>query len=98
MKDTKAIILSGVTGATKGATVAGASAILSGIAMASVPIKFLGFITVGASTVVSAPVVMTLGVAGAIVGGTAAAVANYLKQSRIEKEFEDMIRSVDDSK
>ena len=94
MKDYKKIGTDAAKGASKGALVAGAASIISGVAMASVPVKILGLITIGTSVAVAAPVVASVAVGGAIVGGAAAAYASHRKQAKIEKQFNQM---VDDS-
>jgi len=93
MKNHQEIAASGIKGATKGAAVAGAASILSGVAMATVPVKILGFITVGSSAFVALPVVAIVAAGGAIVGGLTAAYANYRKQQAIEDEFDRLTKS-----
>jgi len=91
MKDIMGIADAAAKGASKGAVVAAATSIVSGYAMASVPVKVLGLITVGTSTVVAAPVVASAAACGALVGGALAAYAAYRKQAKIEKLFHDAI-------
>ena len=87
MKNKKDIITSGLTGAAKGACVAAAGSIISGVAMTSVPVQIM-WITVASTTIISAPIVVSVAIGGAVVGGAAAAYANYRKQKGIEEEFE----------
>lgn len=87
MIDKQRIVKESIAGASKGGIVAAAGSILSGVAMVSVPVKILGLITVGATTAVSAPIVLAVGAGGAVVGGATAAYLNYRKQCSIEEEF-----------
>jgi len=72
--------------------VATAGSLLSGVAMASVPVKILGFITVRTATMVSTLVVLAVGVDGTVIGCAAAASLNYRKQRSIEKVFRELIQ------
>lgn len=95
MIEKQKIVKEALTGASKSGLVAAAGSILSGVAMASVPVKILGFITVGTATVVSTPVVLAVGAGGAVVGGAAAAYLNYRKQRGIEEEFRKLTKQGD---
>ncbi len=97
MKDFKQVRIDAAKGASKGALTAAAASVISGVATASVPIKILGFITVGTSTAVSAPVIACVAVGGAILGGAAAAYASHRKQVRIERQFDEMMSGDQDA-
>ncbi|GAB4135073.1 hypothetical protein [Thermopirellula anaerolimosa] len=89
MKDYNRIATEALKGASKGALLASAASIVSGVAMATVPIKVLGIVTVATATTVAAPVVGAIAVGGAVVGGAGAAYAAYRKQAKIEKQFRE---------
>ena len=93
MIDKKQVASEAIKGAAKSGFVGAAGSIISGVAMASVPIKLLGLFTVGTATVVSLPVVLAVGGGAAVVGGAAAAYLNYRKQRNIEAEFEQLVNS-----
>jgi len=93
MIEKRTIVRDSLTGASKAGAVGAAGSILSGVAMASVPIKILGFITVGASAVVSLPVVVAVGAGCAVVGGAAAGYASYRRQRQVETQFQRLIES-----
>ena len=96
MKDHKKAAVDAAKGATKGAAIASASAILTGVAMTSVPVKLLGLFTVATTTLVSASVLVPVAVGGAVVGGGAAAYLSYRKQARTKKQFDEMVKGVGD--
>ena len=78
-------------GATKAGLLSSAASITSGLALASTPVKLLGLITIGTTTAVSWPLVVAIGVAGAIVGGISAAMIEGKRQERIREEFTELI-------
>jgi hypothetical protein len=92
MIDKKKVAAEALKGAAKSGAVSAAGSILSGVAMASVPIKVLGILTIGSATVISLPVVLAVGAGGAIVGGAAAAYFNYRKQRNVEAEFDELVK------
>lgn len=89
MKDYLKIGLDGLKGATKGSVVASASSIVSGYAMVDVPVKVLGLVTVGTSTAVSAPIVLTFAATGAVLCGTITAYSSYKAKEKVHKDFEE---------
>jgi len=91
MKDYKRISLDTAKGASRSALLAGAGSVASGLATTSLPIKIAGLITIGSTTVVSAPVVASMSVGGAVLGGIAAAFYSNRRQQKIEEEFDSLI-------
>jgi len=92
MIEKKVIAQESLKGASRGGALAAAGSIISGVAMASVPVKILGLLTVGTATVVSIPVVVAVAAGGAVVGGAAAAYSSYRKQKQIEEEFDRLTK------
>ena len=62
-----------ISGATQSGILASASAIASGLATVTTPVKVLGLVTIGSTTAVSWPMVAGIGVAAAVVGATSSA-------------------------
>ena len=91
-QDTQLIVKEAMTGASKGALVASAASIVSGVAMVATPSTSIlwGLITFGASSVVAFPVVASVAVGGAIVGGAAAAIQRHQKNKKIDEDFENL--------
>ena len=84
------IIEASFKGAHKGCMSFSAASIISGAAMVSVPVKVLGFITVGSSTVVSAPIVTSMAICGALaVGGFQAFMCH--KISKKSDDYYDVV-------
>lgn len=89
-KDTQLIVKEAMTGASKGALVASAASIASGVAMVTTPaITILG-IGIGTSIAVALPVVAAVAVGGAVVGGSVAAIQRHRKNKKIHKQFENL--------
>lgn len=88
-QDTHLVIKDSLTGASKGALLASAASIVSGVAMVTTPSTSIlwGLITFGASSVVAFPVVASVAVGGAAVGGAAAAILRHKKNKKIHKQF-----------
>lgn len=85
--DRRDIIENAIKGATQSGIVASASAIASGLAIVSTPVKVLGLVTIGTTTAVSWPMVAGIGVTAAIAGGTTSAAMVRKRQNTIEAEF-----------
>jgi len=85
------ILEASVKGASKGCVSFSAASIASGAAMVSVPVKMLGVITVGTSTVVSVPVVAGFGLFGSIAIGGFNALMCCRKARLLDQEFADII-------
>ncbi len=86
--DHQEIAKSALTSASKGAAIAAASSILTGAAITSTPVTtFFGLVTLGTTTAVAAPVVITAGVLGAVTFGTIAGYNKYKKVKRINEQF-----------
>jgi hypothetical protein len=92
MADKRDMVKSGLRGARNGAIVSAAGSIVSGVGMASVPIKILGLITIGTSTTVAFPVVASVAAGGAVVGGAIGAFSAYRRQKRIEDTFKELTK------
>lgn len=90
--DEDKITAEAVEGATKGGLLASAASITSGLAVATAPVKLLGVLTIGTTAAISWPIVVAIGIAGAIFGGISAATAEGNRQERIRKEFTELIR------
>jgi hypothetical protein len=89
-QDTQLIVKEAMTGASKGALVASAASIASGVAMVTTPaITILG-IGIGTSIAVALPVVAAVAVGGAVVGGSVAAIQRHRKNKKIHKQFENL--------
>lgn len=87
-QDTHLVIKDTLTGASKGALLASAASIVSGVAMVTTPsTAFFGLITLGATTAVAFPVFASVAVGGAIVGGATAAILRHKKNKKIHKQF-----------
>jgi len=81
------------TGARKGALLAGAASIVSGVALTTTPVTaFFGFITIGSAVAVALPIVATVAAGGAIVGGTAAAISRHRRDEKIKRDFENHLK------
>jgi hypothetical protein len=96
MIDKSRVFRDSLAGASKGGAVAGAGSIITGIGLASVPVKILGFITVGSATVVSVPVVAGVAVGGAVVAAAYAGYTSYRRQCEIEAEFDRYVKGGQD--
>jgi hypothetical protein len=93
MPDYQEMAVAACKGAVKSAALGASGSILSGAAMVTVPVKLLGLVTVGTSTVVAMPVVVTAALGCALIGGVAAAGVSYVQQRKIEKEFDRLRRT-----
>lgn len=92
MIDKTSLATQAVKGATASGIGAAAGAIVTGYAMATIPVKIL-WVTVAATTVVSWPVALAVGAGGAVLGGATAAYINYRKQKAVEDEFDQLVNS-----
>lgn len=90
--DDEKIVFEAIDGATRAGLLASAASITSGVAVATVPVKLLGLITIGTATAISWPVVVAAGVAGAVFGGLSSAMMEGRRQQRIREEFTRLIR------
>ncbi len=86
------IAANALKGATKAGATAAASSVLTGVGMTTVPVKLFGLITIGTTTVVSMPVVVTIGIAGAVLGGAAAAYAVHRRHKKVKTQFETLLK------
>ena len=90
-EDHQEIAKSVLTGATKGGAIAAASSILTGVAITATPVTtFFGLVTIGTTTAIAAPVVLTAAAIGAATFGTIAAVHKYRKIQKTKKTFEEL--------
>ena len=91
-KETENIISSGIKDGAKGGVVAAASSVITGAAITTVPVTIFG-IVIGTTTVISAPVIISVGVASAVIGGGISAYLAHKKNNKIKKEFDKYLSS-----
>jgi len=85
-EEKQAIAGESLSSAAKGATIAAASSIATGVAITATPVTtFFGLVTVGTTTAVALPVVVTAGVIGAVAFGGIAGYRKYKKIQAIKK-------------
>ena len=92
-KETENIISSGIKDGAKGGVVAAASSVITGVGMTTVPVKILGIWTIATTSIISVPVIVSVGVAGAIIGGGISAYSAHRKNNKIKKEFDKYLNS-----
>ena len=85
------IAKAGLSAATKGATIAAASSIVTGAAIVATPVTtFFGLVTLGTTTAVAIPVVLTAGAVGAITFGAIAGINKFRKIQKTKRDFENL--------
>lgn len=90
-EDHQEIAKAGLSAATKGAAIAAASSIATGVAIVATPVTtFFGLVTLGTTTAIAMPVVVTAGVVGAVTFGAIAGFAKYKKIQKVKKDFEKL--------
>jgi len=90
-EDTERVAKDALSAASKGALIGGAASIATGIALVATPVTtFFGLVTLGTAVTVAAPVVAAGAVSGAVICGTAAAIARHRKNKKIKDKFKDL--------
>ena len=92
-KETENIISSGIKDGAKGGVVAAASSVITGAAITTVPVTILGLVIGPPTLVISVPIIVSVGVAGAIIGGGISAYSAHRKNNKIKKEFDKYLNS-----
>lgn len=92
MSDRQKILQSGLSHAAQAGLLGSATSVISGAAIRSTPVRFLGLITVGTATSVSMPIVITAAAAGAALGLLAGMLKEIRDQQRIKDEWDRLTR------
>ncbi len=91
--ETTQVVLSGLAGAARGATLTSAASIASGAALVSKPVTIpilFWEVAVGTSTAVAAGTVGMFALGGAALGFGGAALFRHLRNKRIHREFAEL--------
>ena len=91
-KETENIISDGIKDGVKGGVVAAASSVITGAAITTVPVTVFIFWVVPTKEI-SVPIIVSAGVAGAIIGGGISAYLAHKKNNKIKKEFDEYLNS-----
>lgn len=89
--DDQNLALQTVDGAAKAGVLMAAASVVSGLALASTPVKVLGLVAIASTTSVSWPIVAAVGATGAVAGGASALLRTKRRQKRVEEQFQALL-------